>query len=109
MNRTDFIIATAIVLFLAFLLGWFASWLFHRLTRVTHAGMGELEQMAHELHDAEESRDRALSYLEDRELEMTRKLAQCEAELRAAMEGLRIARTEAEELRTYVERLNAGG
>ncbi|MCT8331044.1 hypothetical protein [Albidovulum sediminis] len=108
MNRTDFIIATAIVLFLAFLAGWFASWLFHRLTRVTQAGMGDLEQMAHELHEAEESRDRALTYLEERELEMTRKLAQCEAELRAAMEGLRISRAEADELRAYIERANTG-
>ncbi|MCV2863927.1 hypothetical protein [Defluviimonas sp. WL0075] len=109
MNRTDFIIATAIVLFLAFLLGWFVSWLFHRLTRVTHAGMGELEQMAHELHEAEEARDRALAYLEEREQELIRKLSQCEAELRAAMEGLRIARAESEELRDYIERTNAAG
>ena len=27
MNRTEFIIATAIVLFVAFALGWFARWL----------------------------------------------------------------------------------
>ena len=35
---------------------------------------------------------------------MASQLLQTEAELRAAMEGLRDARTEAEELRTYVEK-----
>jgi len=105
-NRTEFIVATAIVLFAAFLLGWFTSWLIHRLTRVTHAGIGELEQMAHELHEAEEARDRAVAWLEEREEEMTRRLAEAEAELKAAMEGLRVARSEAEDLRDYIARAN---
>jgi len=39
---------------------------------------------------------------------MTNQMAQTEAELRAAMDGLRDARREAEELRTYIERQNAG-
>lgn len=108
MNRTEFIIATAIILFIAFALGWFASWLLHRLTRVTQAEMGELDQMARSLHEAEESRDQALIYLEQRERELTSQLSQTEAELRAAMEGLRDARREAEELRAYIERQNNG-
>ena len=37
MNRTEFIVATAIILFAAFMLGWFASWLIHRLSRVTRS------------------------------------------------------------------------
>lgn len=108
MNRTEFIIATAIILFVAFALGWFASWLLHRLTRVTQAEMSELDQMARALHEAEESRDQALSYLEHREHELASQLSQTEAELRAAMEGLRDARHEAEELRGYIERQNRG-
>jgi len=108
MNRTEFIIATAIILFVAFGLGWFASWLLHRLTRVTQAEMGELDQMAQALHEAEETRDQALAYLEQREQELTSQLSQTEAELRAAMEGLRDARQEAEELRAYIERKNQG-
>ncbi|KEO50530.1 hypothetical protein [Thioclava pacifica] len=105
MNRTEFIIATAIILFVAFALGWFASWLIHRLTRVTRADMGELEQMAQALHEAEETRDQALAYFEQREAELTNQLNQSEAELRAAMDGLRDARHEAEELRAYIERM----
>ncbi|AQS49376.1 MULTISPECIES: hypothetical protein [Thioclava] len=104
MNRDEFIIATAIILFVAFALGWFASWLIHRLTRVSQADMGELEQMAQALHEAEETRDQALVYVEQREAELANQLSQTEAELRAAMDGLRDARHEAEELRAYIER-----
>jgi len=105
MNRTEFIVATAVVLFIAFLLGWFASWLIHRVTRVTQADMNELDQMAQSLHDAEEARDQAITYLQQREAELTNQLTQTEAELRAAMDGLREARHEAEELRGYIDRM----
>lgn len=108
MNRTEFIIATAIILFVAFGLGWFACWLLHRLSRVTQAEMGELEKMARDLHDAEETRDAAITFLESREAELTNQIRQSDAELRAAMDGLRDARHEAEELRGYIERLNKG-
>jgi septal ring factor EnvC (AmiA/AmiB activator) len=107
MNRTEFVIATAIILFVAFVLGWFAYWVIHRFTRVASADMGELERMAKELHEAEEMRDQAITYLQQRESELTNQLSQTEAELSAAMEGLREARHEAEELRAYVERTNA--
>ena len=107
MNRTEFIIATAIILFVAFVLGWFASWLVNRFTRVTKAEIGELDRMAQALHEAEETRDQAISYLQQREAEIGNQLSQTEAELRAAMDGLRDARREAEELRGYIERQNS--
>ena len=107
MNRTEFIIATAIILFVAFALGWFASWLVNRFTRVTKAEIGELDKMAQALHEAEETRDQAITYLQQREAEIGNQLRQTEAELRAAMDGLRDARQEAEELRAYIERANA--
>ena len=93
MNRTEFIVALAIILFVAFVFGWFANWLVHRFSRVTSADLGEIDKMTKTLHDAEEARDQAIAYLKQRE-----------AELCAAMEGLREARREAEELRAYVER-----
>ena len=107
MNRTEFVIATAIILFVAFALGWFAYWVIHRFTRVSKADMGELERMAKELHDAEEMRGQAITYIQQREADLTNQLSQTEAELSAAMEGLREARHEAEELRAYIERLHA--
>lgn len=105
MNNIQFTISTAIILFIAFALGWVASWLIHRLTRVTRADMGELEQMAQALHEAEETREQAIIYIEQREAELMNQINQTEAELRAAMDGLRDARHEAEELRNYIERM----
>ena len=109
MSRTEFIMATAIILFVAFCIGWFAHWLVHRFTRVTQADVSELEKLSQELHEAEETRDQAITYLQQREAELTNQLTQAEAELSAAMEGLREARHEAEELRAYLERMNATG
>ena len=103
MTRTEFIIATAIILFVAFCTGWFANWLIHRFTRVARSDVDELDRMAQELHEAEETRDQAITYLQQREAELTNQLSQTEAELSAAMEGLRDARHEAEELRSYLE------
>lgn len=104
MNRTEFIIITAIILFVAFALGWFAHWLVHRFSKVTGTDMNELDKMAQALHEAEETRDEAITYLQQREAELTSKLHQSEAETKAAMEGLRNVREEAEELRAYIER-----
>ena len=109
MNRTEFIIATAIILLLAFALGWFTYWLMHRFTRVTGGDMAELDNLAQSLHEAEEVRDQAIIYLEQREAELLNQIAQTEAELRAAMEGLRDARHEAEEMRAYIERMHSNG
>lgn len=107
MNRTEFVIAIAVILFIAFVLGWFASWLVYRFSRVTVSDVAELEDMAQSLHDAEEQRDEAITYLQYREQELTTKVTQSEAELRAAMDGLREARREAGELRAYIEKMNA--
>jgi uncharacterized iron-regulated membrane protein len=99
MNRSEFIIAIAAILFIAFALGWFAFWLVNRFTRVTKADIGELDRMAQALHEAEETRDQAITYLQQREAEISNQLNQTEAELRAAMDGLREARREVEDLR----------
>ncbi len=105
MNRTEFIIATAIILFVAFILGWFAHWLVHRFMRIAKSDMSELDKMAQQLNDAEEQRDQAVAYFQQREAEITNQQAQTEAELRAAMDGLRDARQETEELRQYAEKM----
>ena len=109
MNRTEFIIATAIILLLAFAMGWFTYWLMHRFTRVAGGDMAEMDKLAQSLHEAEEMRDQAIIYLEQREAELMNQIVQTEAELRAAMEGLRDARHEAEEMRAYIERMHANG
>lgn len=109
MNRTEFIAVTAVILFVTFLIGWFTHWLVHRFARVAQSEMGELDKMAQSLHEAEEVRDQTIAYFQQRESEMTNQLNQTEAELRAAMDGLRDARQEAEELRAYIERVSQAG
>ncbi|MEM6635852.1 MAG: hypothetical protein AAF667_08180 [Pseudomonadota bacterium] len=108
MNRTELIVATTIVLFVAFAAGWFASWLVQRFTRVSRADMGELDNLAQQLHDAEEARDRAILKAEEVEDGLKRRLTQTEAELSATMEGLREARREAEDLRARLSENEAG-
>jgi len=107
MNRLEFIVATSIILFVAFGLGWFSYWILHRFSRIGAADMNEVDRLAQALHEAEETRDQALIYMEEREAELTNQISQTEAELRAAMDGLRDARHEAEEMRAYIDRLNA--
>lgn len=105
MSNAQFIYATAIMLFVAFCIGWFANWLVHRFSRVAADDVAQLDRMSQELHEAEETRDQAITYLQQREAELTNQLAQTEAELRAAMDGLRDARREAEEMRAHMARL----
>ena len=107
MNRTEFIVATAAILFVAFALGWFACWLVGRFARVGQSDLGEVDRLASQLHEAEEQRDEAVAYYQAREREIENRASQTRAELAAAMDGLREARTEAEDLRAYVERVNA--
>jgi prophage endopeptidase len=109
MNRTEFIAVTAIILLVAFAMGWFTYWLLHRFTRVAGGDMGEMDRLAQSLHEAEELRDQAMVYMESRESELLNQIAQTEAELRAAMEGLRDARHDAEEMRAYIDRIQANG
>lgn len=105
MNRTEFIILTAIILFAVFTLGWFANWLVHRFTRVRQSDVADLDKMSKELHEAEETRDQAITYLQQREAELTNQISQTEAELAATMDGLREARYEAEQLRAHLEKM----
>jgi hypothetical protein len=74
MDRLQFIIAIAVILFVAFGLGWLAHWLVARFSRVSSADLGEMEALARALHDAEETRDQAIAYLQSRETELTGQL-----------------------------------
>ena len=96
MNREEFIISAAIVLFLAFLLGWLSRWLLQRLNMVSEKDLKDLNKISAALLEAEEAVEKAKS----RELELNKKISQLEAELKAAMDGLRAARLETEELKS---------
>jgi septal ring factor EnvC (AmiA/AmiB activator) len=107
MNRTEFILVTTVILLAAFAMGWFTHWVLHRFARVPGGDMAEVDRLAQALHDAEETRDQALVYIEQREEELTNQLTQAEAELRAAMDGLRDVRAENDEMRSYIDQMQA--
>ena len=96
MNREEFIISAAIVLFLTFLLGWLSRWLLQRLNMVSEKDLKDLNKISAALLEAEEGNEKA----KNRELELNKKTSQLEAELGAAMDGLRAARLETEELKS---------
>jgi len=99
MDRNELVIATAILLFGAFVLGFLTHWVVNRLSHVSKSDLSELEAMAEALHHAEEARDTAIAERIAVETRLSAQLTQTDAELRAAMEGLREARHENEALR----------
>ncbi len=94
MNREEFIISAALVLFLAFLLGWLSRWFLQRLNMVSEKDLKDLNKISAALLEAEKGNEKARNI----ELELNKKISQLEAELEAAMDGLRAARLETEEL-----------
>ena len=96
MNREEFIISAAIVLFFAFLLGWLSRWLLQRLNMVSEKDLNELNKISAALHEAEQDNEQS----RNRQLELNKNISQLEAELAAAMDGLRSARLEMEDLRS---------
>ena len=96
MKREEFIVSAAIILFLAFLLGWLSRWLLQRLNMVSEKDLNQFNKISAALHEAEENNEKARV----RELELNKKVSQLEAELEAAMDGLRAARLETEELKS---------
>jgi hypothetical protein len=54
MDRTAFVVVTAIILMLAFAAGWFSYWVLHRFTNVAGGDLGEMDRLAQSLHEAEE-------------------------------------------------------
>ena len=92
----EFIISAAIVLFFAFLLGWLSRWLLQRLNMVSEKDLNELNKISAALHEAEQNNEQS----RNRQLELNKNISQLEAELAAAMDGLRSARLEMEDLRS---------
>ena len=105
MSRDDLMIAVAGALFFAFLVGWLAHWLWAVMARASSPRADRADELVAELLIVEEARDRAEA--EKRELEaalrgeaaeaetlLQTKLREREAELDAAMAGLRSAREE---------------
>ena len=96
MNREEFIVSAAIVLFLTFLLGWLSHWLIQRLNMISEKDLKDLNKISTALLEAEQDNEKA----KNREIDLNKKILQLEAELEAAMDGLRAARLETEDLKS---------
>ncbi|MCJ8138805.1 hypothetical protein [Falsirhodobacter halotolerans] len=107
MDRSTLILSTTAILFVAFALGWFARWLMTRLSPIENGRIDEVDRLAQALHDAEETRDQAIVYAQERERELMAQVGQAEAEFRAVMEALGESRAEVEAMQTEIERLQA--
>ena len=59
MNREEFIISAAIVLFLTFLLGWLSRWLIQRLNMVSERDLKDLNKISAALLEAEVDNEKA--------------------------------------------------
>ena len=96
MNREEFIVSAAIVLFLTFLLGWLSRWLIQRVNMVSEKDLKDLNKISTALLEVEQDNKKA----KNREIDLNKKILQLEAELEAAMDGLRAARLETEDLKS---------
>jgi len=105
MTEQDLALAIAASLFAAFALGWLAHWLWSVITRKRSPEALRVEAMAADLLEAEAQRDAVSEAKAEtetslsteftaREQELEIKLRETEAELTAAMDGLRAARQE---------------
>ena len=103
MTEQDLALLIAAALFAAFALGWVAHWLWSVITRKRSPESLKVEAMAADLLEAEAQRDAVTeakaetetsmsSEFTAREQELEIKLRETQAELEAAMDGLRAAR-----------------
>lgn len=108
MDKNELITAISTAFMIFFILGWVARMGYGRLRRINSTNVDEIDDLATRLHDAEEQRDEAVTYLHQRERELVNKAAQAEAELDAAMQGLGSARRETEALRRQLNDVQGG-
>lgn len=111
MDRTEFIIAVMVLLFGSYLLGFLTHWIVTRLSRVSDAEISQLDDMADQLHRAEEDRDAARADRHRLEILSRTELGELRSELSTTRQALIAARGEAEELRQFIstENMSAAG
>lgn len=106
MDRNEFIIAVMVLLFGSYLLGFLTHWIVTRLSRVSDAEISQLDEMAEDLHQAEEERDAAKAERHRLEIRSRTEIGELRSEMATTREALLSARAEAEELRSFIETEN---
>ncbi|MEO1551984.1 MAG: hypothetical protein AAFR93_16405 [Pseudomonadota bacterium] len=89
----------------ALLTGWVLHWIYTLLTRPQAPQTPDDAALMAAVEDAQQARTQAEARLSEVEGELTRKLSQTEAELAAAMDGLRNARMQTDALEQELEAL----
>jgi hypothetical protein len=96
MSQIDLIIFTSIVLLITFSLGWLAHVLVVKLYYKSERKQTNDQVIAEAFLNAESEHALIVDKLKKSDAELTNKLAQTQAELKATMDGLHIARVEIE-------------
>ena len=104
MSQIELIIFTSIVLFITFSLGWLARILIEKLSHKSFRTPTGDRLMAESFHKSETDHALIVNQLKKRDTELTSKLAQAQAELKATMDGLHNARIEIETLKEISEK-----
>ena len=104
MSQIELIIFTSIVLFITFSLGWLARILIEKLSHKSSRTPTGDRLMAESFHKSEIDHALIFNQLKKRDTELTSKLAQAQAELKATMDGLHDARIEIETLKEISEK-----
>mgnify|MGYP005732424715 FL=1 len=104
MSQIELIIFTSIVLFITFSLGWLARILIEKLSHKSSRTPTGDRLMAESFHKSETDHALIVNQLKKRDTELTSKLAQAQAELKATMDGLHNARIEIETLKEISEK-----
>ena len=99
MSQIELIIFTSIVLFITFSLVWLARILIEKLSHKSSRAPTGDRLMAESFHKSETDHALIVNQLKKRDTELTSKLAQAQAELKATMDGLHNARIEIETLK----------
>lgn len=110
MPYENLVLSISALFFAIFLAGWLAHWFWSRASRSSAERQDRADELVAELLIVEEQRDRAIADRHESEMNLRREaiaketeletlLRQREAELEAAMDGLRDARQEVETLK----------
>ena len=105
MSQIDLIIFTSIVLLITFSLGWLAHLLVEKLYYKSERKQTNDQVIAEAFLNAESEHALIVDKLKKSDAELTNKLAQTQAELKATMDGLHIARVEIESLRENSQKI----
>ncbi len=108
MTRSELVTVITLALLVAVLLGWTLRWAFGSILRTRGGNVETVDDMAARLNAAEEAQATLAAQLAATDQSLRSQLRGKEAELEAAMDGLRQARQHSAEWQAAYETLKSG-